>query len=66
MGDRLPFLGHKVGDCDRVGRVLEVLGSDGGPSYLVEFEDGHQGEVFPGSDCELEPHAGHEPERSAP
>jgi hypothetical protein len=32
---------------------------------LVEFEDGHRSEVFPGSDCEIEPHAGQEPGRSA-
>jgi hypothetical protein len=58
VGDRLRFLGHRVGDHDRVGRVVEVLGPDGGPPYLVEFEDGHRGEVFPGSDCELEPDKG--------
>ncbi|RAG83355.1 hypothetical protein DN069_22830 [Streptacidiphilus pinicola] len=64
VGDRLRFLGHKVGDHDRVGRVVEVLGSDGGPPYLVEFEDGHRGEAFPGSDCEIEHGGEREPERS--
>ncbi len=64
VGDRLRFLGHKVGDHDRVGRVLEVLGPDGEPPYMVEFEDGHRSEVFPGSDCEIEPRTGHESGRA--
>jgi hypothetical protein len=53
-GDRLRFLGHQVGAPEHHGRVLKVLGPDGGPPYLVEFDDGHQAEVYPGSDCELE------------
>ncbi|WP_042381769.1 MULTISPECIES: DUF1918 domain-containing protein [Streptacidiphilus] len=53
-GDRLRFLGHQVGTPDHYGRVLKVIGPDGGPPYLVEFDDGHQAEVYPGSDCELE------------
>lgn len=64
-GDRLRFLGHKVGDHDRVGRVVLALGPDGGEPYLVEFEDGHRSEVFPGSDCEIEPNTRQEPGHSA-
>lgn len=30
--------------------VLEVLGENGTPSYLVRWEDGHESEVFPGPD----------------
>ena len=53
-GDRLRFLGHQVGRPDHYGRVVKVIGPDGDPPYLVEFDDGHQAEVYPGSDCELE------------
>ena len=27
-----------------------MLGKDGGPPYLVRWEDGHEAEIFPGSD----------------
>ncbi|MBF9068809.1 DUF1918 domain-containing protein [Streptacidiphilus fuscans] len=57
VGDRLRFLGHQVGAPDHFGRVVEVMGKEGDPPYLVEFDDGHRAEVFPGTDCELE-HAG--------
>uniref|UniRef100_UPI002F90F939 DUF1918 domain-containing protein n=1 Tax=Kitasatospora indigofera TaxID=67307 RepID=UPI002F90F939 len=55
VGDRLRFPGRRVGMADRLGRVVEVRGADGAPPYLVEFEDGHRSEVFPGPDCHLEP-----------
>lgn len=63
-GDRLRFPGRRVGMPDRVGQVLEVLGADGEPPYLVQFEDGHRGEVFPGSDCRVESRASREPEHA--
>ena len=34
----------------RDGEILKVLGDDGAPPYLVRWEDGHESEVFPGSD----------------
>ncbi len=55
VGDRLRFPGRRVGMVDRLGLVVEVRGVDGAPPYLVEFDDGHRGEVFPGPDCHLEP-----------
>ena len=49
-GDRLVVRGHHQGEAPRDAEVLKVLGADGGPPYLVRWEDGHEAEVFPGSD----------------
>lgn len=53
VGERLLFHGKKVGSADHAGAVLEVRGEDGGPPYLVRFDDGHEGLVFPGTDCQV-------------
>jgi hypothetical protein len=43
-----------VGKVDRVGEIVEVRGTDGGPPYLVRFDDGHESLVFPGSDTTVD------------
>lgn len=53
-GDRIIVRGHQVGNADRVGVVVEVHGSDGGPPYVVRWSDGHEGLFFPGSDAVVE------------
>lgn len=54
-GDRLVIKGHRTGEPDRDGEVLEVQGRDGQPPYLVQWsDDGHIGLVFPGSDAVIE------------
>jgi uncharacterized protein DUF1918 len=42
--------GHHLGEPERDGEILEVLGDDGAPPYRVRWEDGHVSEVFPGPD----------------
>jgi hypothetical protein len=55
VGDRLVIKGHHVGEPDRDAEVLEVKGEDGGPPYVVRWDDdGHIGLFFPGSDAEVE------------
>ncbi|MFG1705897.1 DUF1918 domain-containing protein [Nonomuraea sp. M3C6] len=51
VGDRLLVHGHTVGEGDRSGVIVEVQGRDGGPPYIVRFDDGHTGLVFPGPDA---------------
>ena len=46
-----------MGQADRVGRIVEVRGPGGAPPYVVRFEDGHEGLVFPGPDAVVEPGA---------
>ena len=60
VGDRLHIHGHNVGDPDKMGEIVEVHGKQGEPPYLVRFDDGHTGLVFPGPDAVIEhpPRAG--------
>lgn len=54
-GDRLVIRGHRVGERVRDGEILEVLGENGGPPYVVRWsDDGHVSRIFPGSDAYVE------------
>ncbi|MGN9841656.1 DUF1918 domain-containing protein [Nonomuraea sp. H19] len=55
VGDRLLVHGKSVGERDRSGVIVEVKGPDGGPPYMVRFDDGHTGLVFPGPDAVVVP-----------
>ena len=55
VGDKIVVKGHHVGDHDREGVILAVEGADGGPPYLVLWnDDGHEGLFFPGADAVVE------------
>jgi hypothetical protein len=52
VGDRIVIKGHRIGEPDRDCEVLEVRGANGGPPYLVRWDDdGHEALFFPGSDA---------------
>ena len=51
VGDRLIVHGTHVDDKGKDGEILEVRGKNGEPPYLVRWEDGHEGLVFPGPDA---------------
>jgi hypothetical protein len=53
-GDRLHVHGNSVGQPDKTGEIVEVKGAGGAPPYLVRFDDGHTGLVFPGPDAVVE------------
>ena len=53
-GDRFVVRGHHLGEPDRDGEILEVLGRRGAPPYRVRWEDGHTSEVFPGPDAHVQ------------
>jgi hypothetical protein len=53
-GDRIAIPGARVGDAGRVGRVLEVRGTDGRPPYLVRWEDGHEAVCYPGPETRVQ------------
>jgi hypothetical protein len=42
--------GHHQGEPVRDAEIVKVLGENGAPPYLVRWDDGHESEVFPGSD----------------
>jgi hypothetical protein len=50
-GDRLVVRGHRVGKPRRDGDIIEMLGDDGAPPYVVRWlDDGRATRIFPGSD----------------
>jgi hypothetical protein len=58
VGDILHVSGRIVGDHHRTAEIIEVRGENGGPPYLVRFDDGHEALVFPGPDASVQ-HAHH-------
>ena len=54
VGDRIRVHGRTVGAGEQHGEIVEVRGENGQPPYLVRFSDGHEGLIFPGSDCEVD------------
>ena len=54
VGDEITISGHRVGESTRVGKIVEVRGSDGGPPYRVVWDDdGHTSLFFPGPDASV-------------
>jgi hypothetical protein len=47
-GDRIILAGELVDQPTRAGEVIEARGADGGPPYVVRWEDGHTSTMFPG------------------
>jgi len=39
---------------DRHGEIIEVRGENGEPPYRVQFGEGHESVVYPGSDFVIE------------
>ena len=53
-GDRIVIKGHHVGEPDRDCEVLEVRGANGGPPFLVRWDDGgHESLFYPGPDASV-------------
>jgi hypothetical protein len=58
-GDRLLIHGHRLGEPERDAEILETRGEQGGPPFLVRWQDdGHESLFFPSSDASVE-HFGH-------
>lgn len=52
VGDHVRVRSGKVSVPDRSGVIVEVRGPDGGPPFMVRWEDdGHESLVFPGPDA---------------
>jgi hypothetical protein len=60
-GDLVVVSGHRVGESERLGEILEVL--DPGPRqhYRVRWEDGRETIFYPSSDAVVRP--GKKPKR---
>jgi hypothetical protein len=54
-GDRLVIRGHRVGESERHADIIEVLGDDGAPPYVVRWiDDGRVTRILPGSDANVD------------
>ena len=57
-GDRLVIGLHHLGGRERDAEILEAHGDDGGPPFLVRWEDsGRVSLLYPGADARVEPTA---------
>ena len=54
-GDVVSIHGHHVGEAERTGEVLEVLGEPGHEHFRVRWEDGHESLFYPSSDAVVRP-----------
>lgn len=52
-GDLVIVSAHHVGDAERIGEILEVLGGPGSERYRVRWDDGHESIFYPGSDATI-------------
>lgn len=50
-GDLIVIAGHHVGEAERLGEIVEVIGDPGREHYRVRWEDGHESVFYPGSDA---------------
>ncbi len=54
-GDILVIAGHRVGEAERAGEILDVLGEAGHRHYRVRWDDGHESVFYPGNDATVRP-----------
>ena len=52
-GDTVVISGHRLGQRERLGEILEVLADDGHARYRVRWDDGHESFFYPGSDATI-------------
>jgi hypothetical protein len=53
VGDVIVIAGHRVGEHERSGEILELLGEPSHRRYRVRWEDGHESVFTPGSDATI-------------
>jgi Domain of unknown function (DUF1918) len=54
-GDVLVIVRHRVGEAERTGEILEVLGEPSHEHYRVSWDDGHESVFYPSSDASVRP-----------
>lgn len=52
-GDVLAITGHRVGEVERAGEILEVLGASERRHFLIRWDDGHESIYYPGNDASI-------------
>jgi hypothetical protein len=54
-GDTVIVSAHRVGDTERVGEILEVLGEPDHVHYRVRWDAGNESVLYPSSDATIRP-----------
>ena len=54
-GDLVIVSGHRVGESEQIGEVIEVLGGVERTHFRVRWGDGRESLFFPGSDTTIRP-----------
>jgi hypothetical protein len=54
-GDLIVIAGHRVGERERIGEILDVLGAPEHVHYRVRWEEGGESVFYPGSDASIRP-----------
>jgi len=54
-GDVLVIVAHRVGETERTGEILEVLGEPAHQHYRVSWDDGHESVFYPSTDAIVRP-----------
>ena len=52
-GDVIVVSGHRVGDRERLGKILETLGEATHVHYRVRWDDGNESIFYPGNDATI-------------
>jgi hypothetical protein len=52
-GDVVVISGHRAGEHERLGEILEVLGEAGHAHYRVRWDDDSESIFYPGSDASI-------------
>jgi len=56
-GDTLRTPSEKIGQPERRGEIIEILGDDEHPMFKVRWADAHETVVVPGPDVTVESHS---------
>jgi hypothetical protein len=52
-GDLVVVAGHRVGESERIGEILALLGDPSHRRYRVRWDDGHESIFYPSSDATI-------------
>ena len=54
-GDLVVITAHRLGEAERLGEILEVLGDPAHPHYRVRWEEGRECVFYPSNDAVIRP-----------
>lgn len=55
VGDLVVITGHRVGEAQRIGEILDVLGEPNHEHYRVHWDDDHESLFYPSNDAIIQP-----------